>query len=287
MKNRNNLPRILILTIMLFVAGQSHALYTTYLDGVSNYLSGTYAYLTNLPSPTRADKATTGLIKRALRDLSKPSTSVPGDYGLFVMAVQHLGRLALTNAVLLEAGSNVFNAFTNDAQAEIIATADRIAALSDFVPTKRSAGIQLAQAQLALDRIGTLTDIKIALLVGRQVFVKIVAANRLAAIGEAHPGFAPESVVGVTLTHQEHGNTGTVHFDDATQATQTDSSGTNLSDYIWTRTGLNTATLVLTESSGSTTVKLHFTSATGGTFIFRNMDSSSGAAESGSGRFNF
>jgi hypothetical protein len=279
--------KMLILVSLLTLANRSHAYFTTYLDPVSNALTFAYITLTNNPEPSRAERQQIVLIGRALRTLSLPSTNVSGDYKLFVKAATQLGPVGQDPA-FLELGTNVFNAFTNDAQAQIIATANRIAALNDFVGQKRAASNQIRQAQATLDKIPTLTDIRLALVVGRQVFNKINVANRLAAIGEAHPGFAPDSVIGQTLTHNEHGRTGTVHFDDGANATQTDSGGTpQASTYTWTRTGLNAATLVLTEEEeggpSTTTVKIKFTSATGGTFSFRNV--SSGGGESGLGTF--
>ena len=271
----------------LLLASGAQAYYTNYLDSVSNTLTFVHAILTNDPRPDASERRQIALIGRALRTLSLPSTTVAGDYKLFVKAAMQLGPIA-EDPLFLELGTNVFDAFTNEAQVQIIAAGDRIAALSDFVRVKRAASNQVRQAQATLDRIPTLTDIRLALVVGRQVFNKINVANRLAAIGEAKPGFADDSVIGKTLTHEEPGNTGTVHFDDATNATQTETGGTpEAATYTWTRTGLNTATLVITaEEEGGpsiTTVKLKFTSATGGTFSFRN--DSGGGLETGSGTF--
>jgi hypothetical protein len=267
----------LTIAALLLLAGRAHALYTNYLDVVSNTLAGVYSVLTNDPSPTRVERQQIALIGRALNTLAKPSTSVADDYALFVKAAIQLGPIGRDPA-FLALGTNVFQVFTNEAQAEIVATGDRIAALSEFVRSRKAASNQLAQAQRTLNSISSLTDIQLALVVGRQVFTKIVAANRLAAIGEAHPGFAPGSVIGKTLTHTENGHTGTLHFDDATNATNTEEGETpEVQSYTWTRTGLNTATLELTHScegggTGTTTVKIHSTSATGGTFTAHNVD---------------
>jgi hypothetical protein len=277
--------KLLAVAALLLLAGRSHAYYTNYLDVVSNTLTIAYSVLTNEPAPTRVQKQQIALIGRALKTLAKPSTSVAGDYALFVKAATQLGPIG-NDPLFLTLGTNVFQSFTNEAQAEIVATGDRIAALSDFVRTKKPASNQLAQAQRTLDSISSLTDIRLALVVARQVFTKIVAANRLAATGEAHPGFAADSLIGKSFVHTEHGNTGTVHFDDDTNATETDDEGTRTDTYTYTRTGLNTGTLVLNDSgggSGTTTVKIHFTSATGGTFTFRHVGDDGN--DSGSGTF--
>ncbi len=279
--------KLLIIAGVLALANRSHAYFTTYLDPVSNALTFAYVTLTNNPEPSLAERQQIVLIGRALRTLSLPSTNVSGDYKLFVKAATQLGPIGQSPA-FLELGTNVFDAFTNDAQAQIIATANRIAALNDFVGQKRAASNQIRQAQATLDKIPTLTDIRLALVVGRQVFNKINVANRLAAIAEAKPGFAPDAVIGKTLTHNESGRSGTVHFDDASNATQTESGGVpRASAYSWTRTGLNTATLVLTEEEESgtstTTVKIKFTSGSGGTFSFKNVTGDS--AETGYGTF--
>jgi hypothetical protein len=278
--------KLLTIAALLLLAGRTHAFYTNYLDVVSNTLAGAYSVLTNNPAPSRAEKQQIALIGRALKTFSAPSTSVAGDYAIFLKAATQLGPIGRQPA-FLALGTNVFQVFTNEAQAEIVATGDRIAALSNFVRTKKAASNQLAQAQRTLDAIPSLTDIQLALVVGRQVFTKIVAANRLAQIGEEHPGFAPNGVVGKTLTHTQRGESGTVHFDNATTATDSDDEGAFTRDYTYTRTGLNTATLVLsneTESgTNTTTVKLRFTSATGGTFIFRQEED--GGTSNGNGTF--
>jgi hypothetical protein len=281
---------ILTFGAMLLLTNQSHAYYTNFLDTASNALTGAYTSLTSNPTPTRMEKQAAARIKLALRDLSKPSTSVAGDYSLFLAAALHLGPLA-TNSDFGPIGYGIFNAFTNEAQAEIVATGERIGALNDFVRVKRAASNQIVQAQSTLNSISALGNPQVGLLAGLRVFVKITVANRLAAIGEAHPGFAPASVVGITLEHHERGRTGTVHFDDGTQATEMDPDGTDTVSYTWTRTGLNTATLVLTHDEGggltsTTTVKIHFSSTTAGTFTFRSVDSD-GSVNVGTGTFTF
>lgn len=296
MKTRN-IRGILVSTVaaILLFANRSQAECTNYVADIQfavgtayGILTTTYHDLTNNPSPTPLQRHQAGLIKRAIADLSKPAATPADAYKLFFNAAQHLGPLALQSP-FADFGSNIFNVFTNEAQAEIDCTTERVGALNSFVRTKKPASNQLAQAQATLNSIHTLTDPRIALLVARQVFVKIVAANKQAAIGEAHPGFAADNVIGLTLEHTERGGMGTVHFDDATQASETDSDGNSTPTYTWTRTGLNTATLVLTNDEGggltsTTTVKIRFSSTTTGTFTFRNVDSDN-SVNVGSGRF--
>jgi hypothetical protein len=131
----------------------------------------------------------------------------------------------------------------------------------------------------------------VALLLARQVYLKIVLANKLAAIGEAHPGFAPDGVGGKTLTHTERGETGTVEFINDTKATETPANDpAHMSTYMYDRDGLNSAALRLTSpgdggGEDTTNVKLRFLSSTNGTFTFRFEDAD-GSKGSGSGRFS-
>ena len=285
MKTRKlRLSLALVAGAMLF-AGRSQAYYTNFLDVVSNTLTTAYNSITSNPTPTKREKREAAAMKRALKDLSKPSTSVAGDYNLFLAAAQHLGALAFS-AQFAPVGSNVFDAFTNEAQAEIEATAARVDALNDFVRVKRAASNQVAKAEATLISLSTLTDPRIALIVTRVVFARITAANHLAGIGEAHPGLAANSLVGVTLHHEENNNnSGDVSFTSASEGTQTDNGGPQPFTYTYERTGLNTATLVLNEDGGgTTTVKLKFTSATGGTFSFRH-DGGGDDTQTGSGNF--
>jgi hypothetical protein len=122
--------------------------------------------------------------------------------------------------------------------------------------------------------------------VTKQVFTKITTANRLAAIGEAHPGLALNSLVGVTVHHSGR-NPGTVQFTTATDCLQADDGGSpDPATYTYQRTGLNTGTLVITDDSGNgdsdvSTIKLIFTSATGGRFSARNTSSDGVHIENG------
>ena len=285
MKTRKLQLSLALVVGAMLCAGRSQAYYTNFLDVVSNTLTTAYNSITSSPTPTKVEKREAAAMKRALKDLSKPSTSVAGDYNLFLAAAQHLGPLAFS-AQFAAIGSNVSDPFTNEAQAEIVATAARVDALNDFVPVKRAASKQVAKAQATLDSLNTLADPRIALIVTRVVFARITAANHLAGIGEAHPGFAANSLVGVTLHHEENNNnSGDVTFTSATEGTQTDSGGPQPFTYTYERTGLNTATLVLNEDGGgTTTVKLKFTSTTGGTFSFRH-EGGDDRTQTGSGRF--
>lgn len=268
---------------MLLLASRSHAYYTNFLDSVSNTLSFVYTIATNDPPFTAAEKRTNAALARVLKTLSKPSTSVAGDYSLFLTAALQLGPI-INDPLFFALGSNVFNLFTNDAQAQITATAGRIAALNNFVLTKKPASNALASARATLNRLSSI-DPKLQIIVGRQAFTKIAVANRLAAIGEAHSGFARNTVIGKRLEHTEQGETGEVYFNNNVQASQ----DANLdSTYTYTRNGLNTATLVLVRpevgGTNTTTVNLRFTSTSGGRFTFRNEDSD-GDVQRGAGTF--
>ena len=275
-----------LVAAVLLLATQAQAYYTNYLDVVSNTLAYVQTTLTNNTPQERKLAATIG---RALKDLSKPSSSVAGDYALFLNAAIHLGPLALQEP-FGNLGSNVFAAFQTEVGVEIYSTAVRIASLNDFVPTKRPASNQLARAIAKFSSIGTtVLDPQLGLLVAGQGFKNLTVAQRLVALGEARPGLVPASLVGMTLTHHERGQTGTEQFDDATNATERDNNGgTRSVTYTFTRTGLDTATLVLSHAGGggtsTTTVKLRFTSETGGTFTFKYIGSE-GGSQSGSGTF--
>jgi hypothetical protein len=267
----------LIIAAMLFCAERSQAIYTPYLTGVSNGIAAYAATLTN-----STDKAQAKVVARVLKDLSKPSTSVASDYRLFLQAATHLGRLAY-QPPFGAIGSNTFAYFIAEAQTNIAVTTGRIGALNDFVRTKRSASNQLFAAVATLTAIGATSDPQRGLLLASQVFAKLVAANKLAATGEAHPGFALGSLTGLMLHHMERNNSGDIHFTSNTAATETETGGSpEPITYTYARTGLSTATLVLNESGGTTTVKLRFTSTTAGTFTFRHVG---GETDSGSGAF--
>lgn len=275
---------ILVVTSMLLLAQRSHAYYTNFLDAASNALSVSYHTLTNTAT-NAVQRRQAAATLRALRELAKPSTSVAGDYNLFVAAATRLGPLAFAPE-FGPIGTNTFLLFTNEAQVQINVTQARVAALNDFVRNKRPASNALARAQAALDSIPTLSNPQLGILLLRQVFVQIATANRLAAFGETHSGFAANALIGKNLQHTERGDTGSIFFNNDVQATQDALLDTM---YTYTRTGLNTATLVLVQTEGAetstTTVKLRFTSTSGGTFTYRNVDSSGPPVETGSGTF--
>jgi hypothetical protein len=185
--------------------------------------------------------------------------------------------------------TNAFLAFAFNVVIESTVLSNRVAALSQFQPQKRAASNQVWQAQreivLRSDHnkcpSGNIVD-------SRRVF-QTGGRRQTRRRGGSAPGFAPNSVVGKSLEHHERGGGGTLHFDDATHATETAANpepgeGPRTDNYTYTRTGLNTATLVLTEDDGGvTTVKLIFTSTTGGRFTFKNVED--GRPENGAGTF--
>lgn len=275
--------KVLVVAAVLALANQSHALYTHYLDVAVGTLTVFSNSLATLPTPTPAEKKQLAEVKRALKDVGKPSVSVAGDYNLFFAAVAHLGDLA-TTPTFDDIGTNAFNAFLGEAQVEYFVTSLRVAALNDFVRQKRAASNQLAQAFAAFTTLqANPTNKQLGLLLGRQIFTKLTVANKLADMGEAHSGFAADSVGGKTLDYHVAGRTGHEHFTDATHTDSTDLDGgmTSGNTYTYNRTGLSTATLVLDYGGGQmTSVKIKFTSAAGGKFTFHSN------SHSGSGTFD-
>jgi len=293
---KRTLAKFAVIISLFALCGRSQAVCVNHLGELNDALNTVGGVLvselfarTN-GTPTAQQTREAKAIARALTTLSLPATTTSQGYGLFLKAAQQLGPLALQGQIGL-AGSNVFSAFTNQAQAEIDCTAERIGALGEFNRSKRPASNQLAQAQRTLNTIHTLSNPQVALLLGRQVYLKIVLANKLAALGEAHPGFAADSVVGKTLTHTEGGNTGTVQFINDTEANETPANDpAHASTYMYDRNGLNSAALKLTfpgdpTGTNTTNVKLKFLSSTNGTFTFKFEDAD-GSKGSGIGRFS-
>lgn len=291
------LAKVVVALALFALSGRAQAVCVSQMEDLTNALNNAYgvllneyATLTNNPSPTPTERKQAAAIGHALVTLARPATNTAQLYGLFLKAAQQLGSLALTHPQIAPAGTNVFNAFLNQAAAELGCTADRIAALNDFVRTKRSAAKQLTQAQNALMAIPQQQNVQIALLLGRQAFQKIVTANRLAALGEAKPGFALDAIAGKTLTHTEGDKTGSVVFDNDTEATLTDhDGGVSMATYDYERTGLHTATLTLMipahmGGTDTITVKLRFRSNTNGTHSYR-MESAHDGTENGKGTF--
>jgi hypothetical protein len=294
---KRTLAKFTVIISLFALCGRSQAVCVSHLGDLQNALTAVGGALvnelftrTNNPNATPQQKREAQAIARALTTLSLPATNTSQGYGFFLKAAQQLGPLALQGQIGL-AGSNVFSAFTNQAQAEIDCTAERIEALGEFNRSKKPASNQLAQAQRTLNTIHTLSDPQVALLLGRQVYLKIVLANKLAAIGEAHPGFAADGVAGKTLTHTERGSTGTVQFINDTEANEeSDGEPAHSSTYMYDRNGLNSAALKLTSpgdptGTNTTNVKLKFLSNTNGTFTFKFEDAD-GSKGSGSGRFS-
>ena len=292
------LAKTLILAALFASAARSNAACGDPSADLVNALNNAYGVLqseqherTNNPAATPLEKKQAAAIARALNTLALPATNTFQLYSLFLKGAQQLGALALTDPQIAVAGSNVFTAFTNQSQAEIECATARVAALGEFNRSKKPASNQVAQAAQTLIAIGSQSNPQIGLLLARQVFQKIFVANKLAAIGEAHPGFAPNGVVGETLTHTERGETGTVHFDNDTQATEVPANDPpRTSSYSYDRTGLNNADLKLeypgdVSGTNTTLVKLRFQSNTNGTFTYKFTDAD-GSRGSGSGRFS-
>jgi hypothetical protein len=265
---------------MLLLANQSHALFTSYMVDLSNGVAQYALVLTNAE-----DRAEARALARALAALKKPSESVAQDYSRFFTATLRLGRFAFTDPNLLGPGTNVFILFMNDAAIQIGETAARIDALNRFVPTKRAASNQLAQAQALLIQNATETNLTAGLLRGLRIFSKLVNAQRLTTIGENNQGVAPESVAGQQLNFVIRGEEdGSAFFRD-TDADLTlpgDTSATTL-NYTYSRTGLNTGKAIFFSDSITNTVTLKFRAEGEGRFIFRQVGE--GGRRSGSGLF--
>jgi hypothetical protein len=293
---KRTLAKLAVIISLFVFCGRSLAVCVSHSEDLSDALNVAKGVLeselfarTN-GTPTAQQTREAKAITRALATLSLPATNTSQNYGLFLKAATQLGPLALDGPIGL-AGANVFGAFTNQAQAEIDCTAERVGALGEFNRSKRPASNQLAQAQRSLNSIESANP-QVALLLARVVYLKIVLANKLAGIGEAHPGFAPDGVAGKTLTHTEGGDTGTVQFINDTEANETPANDpVHMSIYMYDRNGLNTAGLKLTypgdvaETTNTTNVKLKFLSSTNGTFTFRFEDAD-GSTGSGRGRFS-
>jgi len=256
---------VLVLAAALFQRAEA-APFTNYLDGASNLIAQSFDASAGTPKVH-------AILGRALNDFKKPSTSVAGDYKIFVAVATHLLPLSALggNADLGLAMTNAYQSFVLEALTEAYVLSNRVAMLSQFQPQRRPASNAVFQAEKALQTALTTSNLTVAFLSVRLAFVKLTVAAKLEASAEAHPGLAPDSVAGRVLTHNEGSRNGTVTFTDDTNFTETDNSGSGPSSgtYTWTRTGLNTATLVLT-SGGTTTVKARFTTTTNGTFSYHH-----------------
>ena len=277
---------------MLLLANQSHALHTSYMTGLSNDLSGYYSVLTNTPSLEAKKEARALLV--ALRDLKRPSTSVAQDYDRFFLAVLHLGNYAFTDPVLTGAGAAMSQQFLAHAFTNILQLSDRTNALNRFVVTRHAASRQIDQAfGLLLINIANAgdtskTNLQASLFRGRRIFSKLVLAEKLVVRGEARQGFAP-SVLYVdsilAYTNRVGGGRITIKESDGYEDVNTVES--QVGTYSYTRTGLNTATLILTELGGGrvTTHKVTFRNATTGTYT--SLFEQGAVRRRGVGRFTF
>lgn len=261
------LPGIKSLAVaaMLLLANQSHALYTNYLDNITNLLAQIAA--------TNTDPKVAKAIAKAFKDVSKPSDSVAQDYNEFIAATIHLGALSFAPGIA-EEGTNVFYAFINEAAAEIGAAGARVGALNKFVAVKKSASNQVALATQNLLSIPTYSNnFTRAIIALRLAFKQAEKANKLAARGEAHSGFALDSIEGGTLNFNvARGPTGFIHFDNATDFSRTtDVTNNDNGTYTYERTGLSKAHLVLTPASEPVLdIQLKYRTATNGTFTAKS-----------------
>lgn len=285
-KAKSLLIKLFVAAAMLLLANQSHALTTPYLTALSNGVAFYQGQLAVSPLPEHQKEARA--LARALRDLSKPTTTVAQDYQRFFLAVLHLGNYAYSDTNLTDAGVMTFLQFMNDAGAKIGELSARTNALNEFVRTRKAASKLIDQALVLLIANSTETNLQTGLLRGNRIFSKLVAAEKLVVKGEANQGFAPDDVhlSGGTLEYMQRDEDGTIRFTDDTNYEQETIEETTAGSYTYTRTGLNTATIVLTEIGGSvTTAKLTFTSTGAGRYSLRFE----GPSESGraAGRFTF
>jgi hypothetical protein len=264
---KTNWMLALPIATVLFLTQQAHALFTPELTAASNQVA---LYLTTLTNA--GDGAEAKALNKALKALAKPSASVAQDYDLFVSASLKLGQFGLSDPNLFLIGSNTFVFFLNSADEQIDATAARIAALNDFVKTKKAASNQLAQARATLTAAETNANLQLALSQGRVVFTKITTANRLAAIGEAHSGFAPDSLDGKLLSFAGRDSSGTEELSPSGTFKENGNSAPD-GTFTFTRSGLNSGTVVLNYDNGAvTTAQLNFKTTTSGKFAAHTED---------------
>jgi len=263
----------ILVAAMLSLTTQAHALYTNFLDNIVGALITESNQLAGIPAPTSTEKKQLAEVKKALKDLSKPSYSVAGDYNLFFLAALHLGDLA-NDPMFATIGEDAFNAFLGEAQAEFGQASNRVAALNNFVPTKRAAAAQLVIAGNAFTTLQGTSNQIVALLLVKQVFTRVAKADVLAAKGEAHSGFALNSLDGFIIHYTSGAHAGTLDFENDTDVLLTNENGMDSGTYTYTRTGLNTGAVVINDvetGPNNATVKLTFTSATTGKFSFHEV----------------
>ena len=287
MKNAKALLiKVFVAVAMLLLANRSHALTAPYLIQLSNDMAGYQAYLSTIPEAASEVKA----LGRALKDLSKPSSTVADDYSRYFIATLHLGTFAFTDPIVNGGGVYAFTNFMNDAFAKFVELNGRNEALNDFVKTRKSASNTLAQVDALLLANAVETNQQTGLIRGGQIFKKLVKAEKLVIKGEANQGFAPDDddLAGGTLNYEQRDESGTIEFTSETEYTHTiPGDETTVGTYTYTRTGLNTAIVVLTELGGArtTTVKATFKSLGEGRFTLKFT----GPIENGhsAGRFTF
>jgi hypothetical protein len=256
-----NALQLLILVLMGALLPARAVPYTSHLDEMSNLVAQAHAATADMPKVH-------ALLGKALADFEKPSTSVAGDYNIFIAVATHLiplTRVSGGEELAAQMGLSLSNAFVNfvtEAHIGAAMASNRVAALSDFQRNKRPAANQVRQAYRALDLQAETSNIQLAMLSLRLAFVKIGVANKLAAKAEANPGLSPESIVGEALNHTSSKDTGSITFTDDTNYTDGALSGT----YTYTRTGLNSALIELTSEQEETKVTLVFKTATSGVF---------------------
>ncbi len=275
--------RLAVLGLLCAVLPCARAVfYTNYLNEASNAIAQVYAATTDVPDAARTHK----LLGKALKDLGKPSTSVAGDYGIFVSVSGRLLPLVGTagTEAISATLSNAFVSFLLEAYAESLVLSDRIGAITPFQRQRRAASNQVSQAQQALERVATSADIKAAIIALRLAYVKLTVGAKLVAKAEARQGFAPNLLTGLAFHHhvraKDGPEEGTVNFTSGSEFSDGADSGT----YEYERTGLNSGRFVLhAGDGGTTTVTFVFTSATAGRFGFEFVDST----DSGKGRGTF
>ena len=265
------LMKLFVAAALLLLAPASRALTTDYMVGLSNNLSGYRDMLA--PSPDAEDQKKVRAFDRALKDLSKPASTVAQDYDRFFLAVLHLGSYAFTDSILVAAGDDVSVHFILDAAAQIGDLSARTNGLNDFVSTRKAAMKNIDQAYLLLLANISETNKQTALLRGRQIFKKLTVADKLVAKGEDRLGHAPNDsdLGGLRLDFEDKAGSGSVTFENNTFYNQPVGADTVQGTYAYTRTGLDTAVVVLTEIGGSrvTTLKLKFASGEGGKFAYK------------------
>jgi hypothetical protein len=271
----------LLLTLATMLPQSRAATYTNYLHDASNAIAQAYSLTGDNPRVHRA-------LGRALAAFARPSTSVAGDYSIFLSVATALLPLTGTpgTELISQTVSNAFTNFVVEAQFEILVLSNRIAAITPFQPLRRSASNLVASAQVALNRIFTTDNVQIGILSVRFAYLKIAAAARLTQTAEARQGLAPDSLAGLSVIHQQGSESGTNNFINATDFTETNPEGGEPVNgiYEYRRTGLNTARLVLHYTEGeSTTVMLVFVAAGSGRFTYRNEHD--GHVERGAGKF--